>query len=77
MCSNFLQTFKPKKRFDPGSLKFNLHKQANASLNSGIDLREVVKLPANEDLNDWLAVHGGFRMPYAHAYVVAFCMKCM
>ncbi|KAK3102127.1 hypothetical protein FSP39_009026 [Pinctada imbricata] len=38
-------------------MKFNLHKQANASLNSGIDLKEVVKLPAGEDMNDWIAVH--------------------
>ena len=56
--SCFLQTFRPKKKFDPGTLKFNLHKQANASLNSGIDLKEVVRLPPGEDLNDWVAVHG-------------------
>jgi len=53
-----LQTFRPKKKFESGTLKFNLHKQANASLNSGIDLKEVVKLPAGEDQNDWVAVHG-------------------
>ena len=52
------QTFKPKKGFERGTLKFNLHKQANASLNSGIDLKEVVKLPPGEDVNDWIAVHG-------------------
>ena len=28
-----------------------------ASLNSGINLRQVVKLPKGEDFNDWLAVH--------------------
>lgn len=55
----YLQTFRPKKRFEPGTMKFNLHKQANASLNSGIDLKEVVKLPPGEDMNDWIAVHGG------------------
>lgn len=55
-----LQTFRPKKRFEPGTMKFNLHKQANASLNSGIDLKEVVKLPPGEDMNDWIAVHGGY-----------------
>ena len=53
-----VQTFRPKKRFDRGTLKFSLHKQANASLNSGIDLKEVVKLPPGEDVNDWIAVHG-------------------
>ncbi|GFO01080.1 mob kinase activator 3b-like [Plakobranchus ocellatus] len=51
------KTFKPKKRFESGTLKYNLHKQANASLNSGIDLKEVVKLPPGEDVNDWVAVH--------------------
>lgn len=34
-----------------------MHKQAQASLSSGINLREVVKLPSNENMNDWLAVH--------------------
>ncbi|XP_005108999.1 MOB kinase activator 3B [Aplysia californica] len=51
------KTFRPKKRFESGTLKYNLHKQANASLNSGIDLKEVVKLPPGEDVNDWVAVH--------------------
>ncbi|KAK7099031.1 MOB kinase activator 3B-like [Littorina saxatilis] len=51
------KTFRPKKRFDRGTLKYSLHKQANASLNSGIDLKEVVKLPPGEDANDWVAVH--------------------
>ena len=35
-----------------------MHKRANASLHSGIDLKTVVKLPPEEDLNDWIAVHG-------------------
>ncbi|XP_076472121.1 MOB kinase activator 3B-like [Babylonia areolata] len=51
------RTFRPKKGFERGTLKFSLHKQANASLNSGIDLKEVVKLPPGEDVNDWIAVH--------------------
>ncbi|TRY79308.1 hypothetical protein TCAL_06050, partial [Tigriopus californicus] len=38
--------------FSPGTLKYSLHKQAQASLNSG-----AVKLPPGEDFNDWLAVH--------------------
>ncbi|UYV65071.1 MOB3B, partial [Cordylochernes scorpioides] len=50
-------TFRPKKKFEPGTLRYSLHKQAQASLNSGINLRDVVKLPPGEDLNDWLAVH--------------------
>jgi Mob1/phocein family len=55
-----LQTFRPKKRFTQGTIRYSLHKQAQASLNSGINLRQVVKLPENEDMNDWLAVHGIF-----------------
>ncbi|XP_074659876.1 MOB kinase activator 3B-like [Tubulanus polymorphus] len=51
------KTFRPKKRFEPGTLKYNLHKQATASLQSGIDLRKVVSLPPNENMNDWIAVH--------------------
>ena len=54
-----LQTFKHKKKsFPEGTLKYDLHKRANASLHSGIDLKTVVKLPPEEDLNDWIAVHG-------------------
>jgi len=51
------KTFRPRKRLPPGTLKHSLHKQAQASLNSGIDLRQVVRLPPNEDRNDWIAVH--------------------
>ncbi|OTF80730.1 hypothetical protein BLA29_008367 [Euroglyphus maynei] len=42
---NNKNTFRPKKKFEPGTLRYSLHKQAIASLNSGINLREVVKLP--------------------------------
>ena len=53
------QTFKQKKKnFPEGTLRYDLHKRANASLHSGIDLKHVVKLPPEEDLNDWIAVHG-------------------
>ena len=65
----FLQTFRPKKGFDRGTLKFSLHKQANASLNSGIDLKEVVKLPPGEDVNDWIAVHGKAWTPVSIVYL--------
>ena len=58
LCVVF-QTFKHKKKsFPEGTLKYDLHKRANASLNSGIDLKHVVRLPPDEDLNDWIAVHG-------------------
>ncbi|XP_011638365.1 MOB kinase activator-like 3 isoform X2 [Pogonomyrmex barbatus] len=68
------KTFRPKKKFAHGTLRYSLHKQAQASLNSGINLRSVVKLPPGEDLNDWIAVHascptmsGGARFEYLWA----------
>lgn len=54
----YFQTFRPNKRFSPGTMRYSLHKQAQASLNSGINLRSVVQLPEGEELNDWIAVHG-------------------
>lgn len=53
----YLQTFRPKKKFEPGTLRYSLHKQAEASLKSGLNLATAVKLPPGEDLNDWIAVH--------------------
>lgn len=41
-----------------GTMRYSLHKQASASLKSGLDLKEIVKLPDNEDIDDWIAVHG-------------------
>ena len=53
------KTFRHKKKNIPeGTMRYDLHKRANASLHSGIDLKHVVKLPPDEDLNDWIAVHG-------------------
>lgn len=52
------QTFRPKKKFSPGTLRYSLYKHAQASLNSGINLRSAVQLPPGEDLYDWIAVHG-------------------
>ncbi|KAG5272169.1 hypothetical protein AALO_G00162410 [Alosa alosa] len=51
------KTFRPKRKFEPGTQRFELHKRAQASLNSGVDLRAAVQLPHGEDLNDWVAVH--------------------
>ena len=53
----WLQTFRPKKKFPQGSLRYSLHKQAEATLHSGVDLRAAVKLPNNESFDDWIAVH--------------------
>ncbi|VDM16172.1 unnamed protein product [Hydatigera taeniaeformis] len=51
------KTFRPKKKFPPETIHYHLHKQAEASLNAGVDLREAVKKPPDEELNDWIAVH--------------------
>lgn len=51
------KTFRPKRKFEPGTQRFELHKRAQASLNSGVDLKAAVQLPSGEDLSDWVAVH--------------------
>ncbi|XP_064136229.1 MOB kinase activator 3A isoform X2 [Loxodonta africana] len=51
------KTFRPKRKFEPGTQRFELHKRAQASLNAGLDLRLAVQLPPGEDLHDWVAVH--------------------
>lgn len=51
------KTFRPKKRFEQGTQRFQLYKKAQASLKSGLDLKKVVQLPEGENINDWIAVH--------------------
>ncbi|XP_016425581.1 MOB kinase activator 3C-like isoform X2 [Sinocyclocheilus rhinocerous] len=51
------KTFRPRKRFEPGTQRFELYKRAQASLKSGLNLRKVVQLPDGENINDWIAVH--------------------
>jgi hypothetical protein len=51
------KTFRPRKRFEPGTQRFELYKKAQASLKSGLDLRSVVRLPPGETIDDWIAVH--------------------
>ncbi|AWP11008.1 MAP kinase-interacting serine/threonine-protein kinase 2 [Scophthalmus maximus] len=51
------KTFRPRKRFEPGTQRFELYKKAQASLKSGLDLRKVVQLPEGENISDWIAVH--------------------
>jgi len=41
-----------------GSLRYELHKKAKASLGAGEQIRSSVKLPPGEEENEWLAVHG-------------------
>jgi len=65
MAQNFLdffnankqKTFRPKKKFLSGTLRYHLHKHAQETLHSGIDIKQAVKLPPNETFEDWLAVH--------------------
>ena len=51
------KTFRAKKKWKEDTLRYNLHKRARASLKSGLDLRDAVALPPDEELDDWLAVH--------------------
>ncbi|EMP27574.1 Mps one binder kinase activator-like 2A [Chelonia mydas] len=51
------KTFRPKRKFEPGTQRFELHKRAQASLNAGLDLKLAVQLPSGEEQNDWVAVH--------------------
>jgi len=50
------KTFRPNKKHDRGTKRYNLHKQAKATLGTG-NLRMAVKLPQGEDMNEWLAVN--------------------
>lgn len=51
------KTFRPKKKFEPGTLRYSLHKHADETLSAGVDLPLTVQLPKDEELNDWIAVH--------------------
>ncbi|OEL30097.1 MOB kinase activator-like 1A [Dichanthelium oligosanthes] len=52
-------TFRPKKRVPSGSKGAQLKMHLDATLGSG-NLREAVRLPIGEDLNEWLAVNSKF-----------------
>ncbi|KAK6629745.1 MOB-like protein phocein [Polyplax serrata] len=70
------KTFRPKKKFTPGTLRYSLHKHAQASLNSGIMLSAVVKLPPGEELNDWIAVHDFFnRINLIYGTISEWCTE--
>ena len=49
-------TMKYSKNAPEGSKRFELHKKLEATLGSG-DLRSAVKLPPDEELEEWLAVN--------------------
>ncbi|OAY76754.1 MOB kinase activator-like 1A [Ananas comosus] len=50
------KTFRPKKNAPSGNKGAQLKKHIDATLGSG-NLREAVRLPTGEDLNEWLAVN--------------------
>jgi len=57
MFSSKSSTYRAKKNFKEGTIRFQLHKKATACLASEVDLSDAVKLPAEEERNEWLAVH--------------------
>ena len=55
-------TFQPtvpqiNKRFERKSSRYSLHKEADATLESKINFSDIVKLPQDEELEDFIAFH--------------------
>ena len=50
------KTYKPKKHYEKGTKRYNLHEFARSLLRSG-DLVHAVKLPDGADVNHWLSIH--------------------
>lgn len=61
VCTMFnkKRTLRKAKKHDPGSKRYNLHKQAKATLGGG-NARLAVKKPDDETLEDWLAMNSVF-----------------
>eukprot|EP01126_Amoeba_proteus_P019481 TRINITY_DN2004_c0_g4_i4.p1 TRINITY_DN2004_c0_g4~~TRINITY_DN2004_c0_g4_i4.p1 ORF type:complete len:291 (+),score=47.67 TRINITY_DN2004_c0_g4_i4:85-957(+) len=53
---NKKRTLRIAKKHDPGSRRYQLHKQAKATLGNGVT-KEAIKKPPDENLEDWLAMH--------------------
>ena len=51
------KTAKINKRFDRKSSRYSMYKDTSATLNAGINLRDIVMLPEGEDFDDFLAMH--------------------
>ena len=51
------KTSKVNKRFERGGDRYSLYKQTDATLNANINMKDLVKLPDDEDINDFLATH--------------------
>ena len=54
---NLVPVYQPQKNIPEGGRRHDLSQQAISTLGSGCDLREAVKLPEGEDLQEWVAVH--------------------
>jgi len=50
------KTFRPRRHIPESSPRYDLLKRATATLGSG-NLRQAVKLPEGEDINEWIAVN--------------------
>ena len=69
------RTFNPRHGHKPGTRTLRLHQRALDTLGSG-NLREAVKLPEGEDLNEWLAcktVDLFNEVALVHGMVAEFC----
>ena len=45
------------KRFERKGSRYSLHKEADATLESKINFSDIVKLPQDEELEDFIAFH--------------------
>ena len=60
--SQMILTFQPivtqiNKRFERKGSRYSLHKEADATLESKINFADIVKLPPDEELEDFIAFH--------------------
>ncbi|KAL8119907.1 hypothetical protein AgCh_017142 [Apium graveolens] len=63
------KTFRPKKSAPSGSKGAQLQKHIDATLGSG-NLKEAVRLPPGEDLNEWLAVNSKYEYRWADGVTI-------
>ncbi|XP_023346750.1 MOB kinase activator 3C [Eurytemora carolleeae] len=50
-------TSKVKKRYERGSHRYSLYKHSTTNADAGVNVKDLVRLPPNEDLNDFLATN--------------------
>jgi hypothetical protein len=71
------KTFKPKKAVGAvGTNRHKLHATMNASMKATLggltDMKEAVRCPPNESLNEWLAVNSAFLLAKLGLHVLSF-----